>query len=77
MTSRFPFHTSFTVALLLTASLAVTSHRRLLAALASGKPETAAHCMATHIENSMEWVAAQESGDTVTNLHSTLKARVR
>lgn len=35
--------------------ITVNSHRRLLAALASGNPETAAQKMALHIESSMEW----------------------
>ena len=39
--------------------ITVDSHRRLLAALASGKPELAAKTMATHIEGSLEWSLAQ------------------
>jgi DNA-binding GntR family transcriptional regulator len=39
--------------------VAVESHRRLLAALASGKPETAARTMTTHIEDSLEWPLAE------------------
>jgi len=39
--------------------IAVSSHRRLLQALASGKPEFAARTMASHIENSMEWAPIQ------------------
>lgn len=35
--------------------ITVGSHRRLLAALASGHPEAAAEKMALHIEGSMEW----------------------
>ncbi len=35
--------------------ITVNSHRRLLCALESGKPEFAAQTMASHIENSMEW----------------------
>ncbi|MFT5042867.1 MAG: DNA-binding GntR family transcriptional regulator [Hyphomicrobiaceae bacterium] len=35
--------------------ITVTSHRNLLAALASGKPEFAAQVMTAHIEESMEW----------------------
>ena len=35
--------------------ITVNSHRHLLAALASGNPETAAQKMSFHIENSMEW----------------------
>ena len=57
--------------------ITVTSHRGLLAALASGKPETAAHSMATHIENSMEWVEGQESPEAVrrTTKASALKRK--
>jgi DNA-binding GntR family transcriptional regulator len=39
--------------------ITVDSHRRLLAALTSGKPELAARTMATHIEGSLEWSLAQ------------------
>ena len=39
--------------------ITVDSHRRLLAALASGKPELAAKTMATHVEGSLEWSLAQ------------------
>lgn len=39
--------------------ITVDSHRRLLAALNSGKPELAAKTMATHIEGSLEWSLAQ------------------
>lgn len=39
--------------------ITVDSHRRLLAALASGKPELAAKTMAAHIEGSLEWSLAQ------------------
>jgi DNA-binding GntR family transcriptional regulator len=35
--------------------ITVSSHRLLLAALASGSPEVAAEKMAVHIESSMEW----------------------
>ena len=35
--------------------ITVDSHRRLLAALASGQPELAAKTMAAHIEGSLEW----------------------
>lgn len=35
--------------------ITVDSHRRLLAALASGKPDLAAITMSGHIQNSMEW----------------------
>ena len=35
--------------------ITVDSHRHLLAALASGQPETAAKTMAAHIEGSLEW----------------------
>ena len=43
--------------------ITVDSHRLLLAALASGKPETAAKTMAKHIEGSMEWVATPASSE--------------
>lgn len=36
-------------------NISVSSHRRLLTALASGKPALAAETMASHIEGSMEW----------------------
>ncbi len=39
-------------------SITVISHRRLLAALASGKPEVAATTMSAHIEESLEWSVA-------------------
>lgn len=39
--------------------ITVDSHRRLLAALASGKPELAAKTMASHVEGSLEWSLAQ------------------
>jgi DNA-binding GntR family transcriptional regulator len=39
--------------------ITVDSHRRLLAALASGKPELAAKTMAAHIEGSLEWSLAE------------------
>ena len=39
--------------------ITVDSHRRLLAALASGDPELAAQTMATHIEGSLEWSLAK------------------
>lgn len=35
--------------------ITVSGHRMVLAALASGKPDVAAHKMAAHIEGSMEW----------------------
>lgn len=41
--------------------ITVSSHRHLLAALASGKPEVAAQKMALHIESSMEWSASETS----------------
>jgi len=45
--------------------ITVGSHRRVLAALASGKPEVAARIMAAHIENSMEWLNSEISvGET-------------
>jgi DNA-binding GntR family transcriptional regulator len=39
--------------------ITVDSHRRLLAALASGDPELAARTMGTHIEGSLEWSLAE------------------
>lgn len=39
-------------------SITVDSHRRLLAALASGKPEVAAQTMSAHIVESLEWSLA-------------------
>ena len=42
--------------------ITVNSHRHLLAALASGNPETAAQKMAGHIENSMEWNPPETAG---------------
>jgi len=39
--------------------ITVDSHRRLLAALASGKAEVAAQTMAAHIEGSLEWSLAE------------------
>jgi DNA-binding GntR family transcriptional regulator len=39
--------------------ITVSSHRHLLAALASGKPEVAAQKMAHHIESSKEWSASE------------------
>ena len=41
--------------------ITVSSHRHLLAALASGKPELAAQKMALHIESSMEWNPSENS----------------
>jgi DNA-binding GntR family transcriptional regulator len=42
-------------------AITVSSHRQLLAALASGKPELAAQKMAAHIEGSSEWSASEPS----------------
>jgi DNA-binding GntR family transcriptional regulator len=39
--------------------ITVDSHRRLLAALASGDPDLAARTMASHIEGSLEWSLAE------------------
>ena len=39
--------------------ITVSSHRRLLAALASGDPELAAKTMAAHAEGSLEWSLAE------------------
>jgi DNA-binding GntR family transcriptional regulator len=41
--------------------ITVTSHRVLLAALASGNPEVAAQKMSAHIENSLEWFPVEPS----------------
>ncbi|YCM44629.1 GntR family transcriptional regulator [Verrucomicrobiaceae bacterium 227] len=43
--------------------ITVTSHRNLLAALASGKPEFAAQVMTAHIEGSMEWSLSDISAE--------------
>ena len=40
-------------------SITVKAHRRLLAALASGKPEVAAQMMSAHIEETLEWVPSE------------------
>lgn len=48
--------------------ITVGAHRTVLAALASGKPEVAAHKMAAHIEGSMEW-----SPSVVSHLDQTLE----
>lgn len=45
--------------------ITVDSHRRLLGALASGKPELAAKTMAAHIEGSLEWSLAQFPAEPV------------
>ena len=45
--------------------ITVDSHRHLLAALASGKPELAAQKMAAHIEGSMEWNPPEDSAATL------------
>ena len=45
-------------------NISVVSHRRLLAALASGKPALAAETMASHIEGSMEWSPSYLESDT-------------
>jgi DNA-binding GntR family transcriptional regulator len=45
--------------------ITVDSHRLLLEALASGKPELAAKTMATHIERSLEWSLAQFPAEQV------------
>jgi len=39
--------------------ITVNSHRRVLTALASGKPEVAARTMSSHIEDSLEWSMAE------------------
>ena len=44
-------------------NISVVSHRRLLAALASGKPALAAETMASHIEGSMEWASSYHDSD--------------
>ena len=45
--------------------ITVDSHRGLLAALASGKPERAAKTMAAHIEGALEWSLAQFPAEPV------------
>ena len=45
--------------------ITVDSHRHLLAALASGKPEFAAQKMAAHIEGSMEWNPPEDAAATL------------
>jgi DNA-binding FadR family transcriptional regulator len=44
-------------------NISVVSHRRLLAALGSGKPALAAETMASHIEGSMEWSSSYHDSD--------------
>jgi DNA-binding GntR family transcriptional regulator len=44
--------------------ITVDSHRRLLAALASGQPGLAARTMAAHIEGSLEWSLAEFPAET-------------
>lgn len=44
--------------------ITVDSHRRLLAAVASGQPELAAKTMAAHIEGSLEWSLVQFPSET-------------
>jgi DNA-binding GntR family transcriptional regulator len=59
--------------------ITVDSHRRLLAALASGKPERAAETMARHIEGSLEWSLAKfpvEGGEDVEDEERVRKGRV-
>ena len=62
--------------------ITVDSHRRLLAALASGDPEHAARTMADHIEGSLEWSLAKfpveaedRVGDQTTGSRRKLKVR--
>jgi DNA-binding GntR family transcriptional regulator len=55
--------------------ISVNSHRQLLSALASGKPEYAAQKMATHIENSMEWVPGETVAAESTAASPAAKSR--
>lgn len=55
--------------------ITVDSHRRLLAALASGDPELAAQTMATHIEGSLEWSLAKFPVSAVDSAGSPKNAR--
>ena len=60
--------------------ITVDSHRRLLAALASGDPELAAKTMAAHIEGSLEWSLAKfpvNSGDSAGRPTATSGVRTR
>jgi DNA-binding GntR family transcriptional regulator len=51
--------------------ITVDSHRRLLGALASGKPELAARTMASHIEGSLEWSLAQFPAEPAESMSKT------
>jgi len=51
--------------------ITVDSHRRLLAALASGRPELAAKTMATHIQGSLEWSLAKFPVDSTPSQNGT------
>lgn len=54
--------------------ITVNSHRRLLAALASGKPEMAATTMASHIQSSREWTYGDSGFGTETaSAYSSIK----
>jgi DNA-binding GntR family transcriptional regulator len=54
--------------------ITVNSHRRLLAALASGKPELAATTMASHIESSREWTYGDSGfGTEPASTYSSIK----
>ena len=58
--------------------ITVDSHRRLLAALASGDPELAARTMAAHIEGSLEWSLAEfpsEQAPASVNARPSRKSR--
>lgn len=60
-------------------SITVRAHRRLLTALASGKPEVAAQMMSAHIEESLEWspatVPAEKTKPRVTPAATARKAK--
>lgn len=53
--------------------ITVNSHRQLLAALASGKPEFAEKTMAAHIRSSAEWLPAVASPDEAPKASSSRK----
>jgi DNA-binding GntR family transcriptional regulator len=55
--------------------ITVDSHRRLLAALASGDPELAARTMAAHVEGSLEWSLAEFPAEPVESASRAKSAR--
>jgi len=56
-------------------AITVESHRCLLAALASGRPETAAKTMAAHIAGALEWFAADAPPDSSGQKRARTKRR--